>query len=63
MKKVKEDTKSFYIPSREEFHREYAGEISIYEFNTYDPVNRRKYPYPLTEVEQMKLYKTKGEIK
>lgn len=43
------------IPTRETFHREYAGEIRLSDFNTTYPSKRKKYPYTSLEAENRNL--------
>lgn len=49
------------IPSREQFHREYAGEIRLSDFNTSYPNNYHKQEYTMLERINRKKFQERGK--
>ncbi len=48
-------------PSREQFHREYAGEVRLTDFNTTYPNNWHKQEYTMLEKIHRKQLQERGE--
>ncbi len=52
MKKNTKQQCSLPIPSRKDFHKEFAGYIQLADFNTYKPNPYRSNPLTATEIKQ-----------